>query len=382
MNVDDSDRTPAGTTMRAAVLYGAGDLRIEDRPRPSPRPGEVLLEVGTVGLCGTDASEYTNGPRMFPVHERHPVSGHQGPMIIGHEFAGRVVALGPDVGPEWLGRDVASCGAISCTGCWQCQRGRPNLCTSYVAVGLHRDGALAEYVTTPLQNCSPVDTLGMPPDAAALGQPMSIAVHACSRARVQDGERVLIFGVGGIGAFLVYAVSAAGGRVIAVDASADRLALAARLGALATFAAQTANAEALVSALDGPPEVVFEASGRPEALALALRVLPPGGRLVPVGLQSHAVELDLRQLTLSELELIGTMAMVREHDFDRALKLVAGRRAGWGDVAPTVVPLEELAAGGLKTIADGKAEAVKLLVDPRTTTSRPSRTRTTEPTAV
>ena len=363
--------------MRAAVLHGRADLRVEEVPVPVPGPGEVLLEVGTVGLCGTDASEFANGPKMFPVHARNPVTGHLGPMVIGHEFGGRVVELGEGVDDSWLGRAVASCGAVSCGVCWHCARGRTNLCTSYAGVGLHRSGALAEFVATPADSITAVDVLGLTPDAAALGQPMSIAVHARGRGRVAAGERVVILGVGGIGAFLVYAIRATGCEIVAVDASTERLDLARRLGAQEALLAQTTGEKEVLEALGGPPHVVFEASGRSDALALAWGLLPAGGRLVPVGLQGAHRELDLRRLTLTELEIIGTNAMVRGADFDTALSLVASRAEGWGDVAPRVMRLEDVAERGLAAIAAGQAGAVKLLVDPRTTSDRDAMTRPT-----
>lgn len=360
--------------MRAAVLHGRSDLRVENARVPAPAAGEVLLAVGTVGLCGTDASEYLHGPRMFPVEDRHPVTGHHGPMTIGHEYAGRVVAVGDGVDRAWIGRDVASCGAVSCGHCWQCARGRTNLCTAYAGVGLHRPGALAEYVVTPLQNCAPVDVLGLPPDAAALGQPMSIAVHARDRGRLSAGERAVVLGAGGIGAFLVHAIVAVGIDVVALDASSERLALATRLGARAVLDATTCTAAEVVAALGGPPHVVYESSGRPAALALALDLLPPGGRLVSVGIQAEPVSLDLRRWTLSELELIGTNAMVCGSDFDEALDLVASRAEGWGDVSPDVIPLEDVAEH-LTLLGTGRSPAVKVLVDPRAIRRRPADTR-------
>ena len=370
--VGDAGAGPSG--MLAAVMHGRGDLRVERREVPRPGPGELLLEVGTAGLCGTDAGEYSHGPAMFPIDARHPVTGHEGPMAIGHEFSGRVADVGPGVDRSWIGRDVASCGAVACGVCWQCRQGRTNLCVDYSGVGLHRDGALAEYVVTPLENCSPVDALGLPPDAAALGQPMSIAVHARDRGRPRPGDRVVVIGVGGIGAFLVYALAATGIDVVAVDASAERLALATRLGARAVLPAEGIGADHLRAALGGPAAVVYEATGRPDALALALETLPGGGRLVVVGLHKRAAEIDLRRLTLSELEVIGTNAMVKAQDFDEALRLVASRAEGWADVAPWVLPLTEVAES-LAALASGGSAAVKVLVDPHIAQRRVADTR-------
>ncbi|MFS8522743.1 MAG: alcohol dehydrogenase catalytic domain-containing protein, partial [Micromonosporaceae bacterium] len=223
--------------MRAAVLHGRHDLRIEEVPVPRPGPGEVVLRVRAVGLCGTDAAEYAHGPAMFPIQTRHPVTGHVGPMVIGHEFAGEVVEVGEGVDPAWTGRLLASCGSLFCGDCRQCRRGRTNLCDRYAAVGLHRHGAAAQLVAVPLASCEPADERGLPPDAAALGQPMSIAVHAARRGRLAGGERVVLFGAGGIGAFLTYVLARRGVTLAVVDPDPARRDLATRLGADAVAAA-------------------------------------------------------------------------------------------------------------------------------------------------
>jgi (R,R)-butanediol dehydrogenase / meso-butanediol dehydrogenase / diacetyl reductase len=358
--------------MRAAVLHGRGDLRVEEVPVPAPGPGEVLLRTGTVGLCGTDAAEWS-GPAMMPVLRAHPVTGHRGPLVIGHEFSGVVVDTGAGVDRGLAGRLLASCGAVSCGRCWQCARGRTNMCESYSAVGLHRHGAAAGYVTVPVDSCEPADQLGLGPDGAALGQPMSIALHASRRGRVAAGERVVLLGTGGIGAFLAYALARTGATVLAVDPDARRRELAVTLGAAAAVGPDELPAAA-GAALGGPPHAVFEASGSAPGLAAALDLLPGGGRLVVVGMQKVPASLDLRRLALRELELIGTNAMNRHPDFTDALRLVAGRAAGWADVAPTALPLDAVVAGGLEPLAAGRAPAVKILVDPWAGAERPTDT--------
>jgi len=183
--------------MAAAVYHGRGDIRVEERPVPEVRPGELLVRVATAGVCGTDSGEWDHGPVQHPVHARHPASGHLGPVIPGHEFSGTVEAVGPGVDADWLGREVASCGAVACGTCPPCARGESNRCTTYVGVGLHRDGALAGYVLTPPESCVPLDGFGISLDEAALCQPMAIAVHCASRAGDIEGQTVVVLGVGG-----------------------------------------------------------------------------------------------------------------------------------------------------------------------------------------
>jgi (R,R)-butanediol dehydrogenase / meso-butanediol dehydrogenase / diacetyl reductase len=351
------------SSMRAAVFHGRRDVRLEQMPVPRPGPGELLLRVSAVGVCGTDAAEWAHGPALYPVRDAHRVTGHHGPIIPGHEFSGTVVAAGVGVADTWLGELVASCGSVSCTRCAACRSGHSNQCSDFNAVGLHRHGALAEYVVTPADNCLAVGTWDLTGDEAALAQPMAIAVHAVSRAGVRTGERALVQGVGGVGAFLVHALVEAGVEVVAADRDARRLAVAQELGAsVACLVGGTDDVAALHGAGETP--VVFEVSGSARGLQTALALLPVGGRLVVVGIQESLVEVAVRHVTLREQTVIGTNALVREVDFPRAIELVATRRGRWSCVAPVVHPLDDLVDAVLAPIVEGRPPAIKALIDP------------------
>lgn len=361
------------TTMTAAVYHGRRDIRIEERPVPSPGPGELLLRVAAVGVCGTDAGEWDHGPVQIPTERRHPSSGHLGPLVPGHEFSGVVEAVGEGVDPSWTGRAVASCGAVACGSCPPCGRGESNRCTSYVGVGLHRDGALAGFVTTPVASCVAIDGLGVSLDEAALCQPMAVAVHCVSRAGGVAGQTVVVLGVGGIGTFLVHALVAAGARVVAADLDPARLELARELGAHVTTrtTAGPGDLELLREALGGEElRVVFEVTGTAGGLRTALDLAVPGTRVVAVGIQARPVELDLTAITVREISLVGTNALVRETDFPRAVELVAARAGRWGILAPEVLPLGEIVDGALRPMCEGRPPAVKTLVDPWATERR------------
>jgi (R,R)-butanediol dehydrogenase/meso-butanediol dehydrogenase/diacetyl reductase len=354
-------------SMPAAVYHGPRDLRVEERAVPAAAPGELLLRVGTVGVCGTDASEWDHGPVQIPLATRHPATGHLGPMTIGHEFSGTVVAVGEGVDPSWLGKRVASCGAAPCGACPACARGESNLCRRYAGVGLHRDGALAGYVTTPAASCVSIEGLGIGLDEAALCQPMGIAVHNVRRAGDVGGQLVVVLGVGGIGAFLVAALEAAGATVIAADLSEDRLGIARDMGAdeLVRTAGDAGDVELLRDAVgDRELRVVLEVSGTAGGLATAVDLAPAGARIVAVGIQRRPVELDLGRLTIAERSIIGTNALVRETDFPRAVELIASRPGGWARIAPEVLPLAEVVEGALRPMSEGRPPAVKTLVDP------------------
>lgn len=360
------------TTMTAAVFYGAHDVRIEEVPIPTPEDGELLLEVVAAGICGTDAHEFESGPHMFPGHTPHPNSGHAAPMIMGHEFAGRVVA-NKAADSRFADGELVVCGAgVSCGRCVQCQRGRTNLCEKYWTVGLQRDGGLAQFVRVPADICFSADTHGLSEHLAGITQPTAIAVHAASRARLEPHDQVVILGAGGIGAFLVRAVSETAQTVGVVDLSDDRLEIARLNGASHTqVLSEGVTVSDIKSSWGIRPTVVFEVSGTQGGLAAAKEWLEPGGRLVMVGLQSSVGELDYRTLSLIEYELIGTNAHVARTDFPRALELLTGEGA-WSTIAPEVLPLSSVVSDGLEPLVSRTGTRIKTLFDPRISTAQPS----------
>ena len=332
--------------MRAARIHGPGDLRLEDVPVPSPGSGEVLLRITGAGICGTDATLFRLGQTVVPAG-----TAARWPVVLGHEFAGEVVegALEPGT--------VVACGAgVSCGACARCREGRTNLCARYATAGVHRDGGLAEYCVVPAAICEPAAPHGVSGDAVALAQPMAVAEHAISVARLAGGERALVLGAGGIGSFATWAAAARGAEVTVFERDPARLAIAAALGAAVTVAAR--------DELEGPFDVVYEMTGAEGPLEAAVALTRPGGRLVAVGVHGVRRPIDLDRITLQEIALHGTLAHVRARDLPRALDLL-GARDSWSDVAPTVF--------GLDVLADGPApgSAIKTLIDPWATQPRP-----------
>lgn len=354
-------------------MHGRKDIRIEEVPQPEPARDELLLEVHAAGICGTDLGEYLKGPSMFPIPGPHPLTGHEGPMIPGHEFGGRIVEKGVDVEGFEVGQLVASGAGISCGTCFQCMAGATNLCVDYVTVGLQRHGALAQYVTVPAAACLAVDDLGLKDDEAPLVQPMSIAVHAMRKGRPGGDEDVVVIGAGGIGAFLIYALSNEGHPVVALDLEKDRLSVAEALGARATVDAGQDAVEALNSA-SPHPRVVYEASGSGPGLDLAMEATAPGSRIVVIGIQKKPTTLDMSRITLEEREIIGTNAHTFATDFPTAARLVAGREQGWSDIAPTALPLEDMVSVAFSEMASGTSPRVKTLLDPWVEAPRPTET--------
>jgi (R,R)-butanediol dehydrogenase/meso-butanediol dehydrogenase/diacetyl reductase len=347
------------------VFHGRGDVRVEHVPDVKVGPGELLLKVRAVGICGTDAHEFDSGPNIFPIDHAHPVSGHVGPMIPGHELAGTVEDMGADVVGFEPGALVVSGAGISCGECFWCRRAMTNLCRQYSTVGLNQNGALAEYVAVPASTCIDASGLGITADTAALAQPMSIAVHAMRRGRLAPEESAVILGAGGIGAFLTYAAADRCRNVVVTDLDNGRLQIAGDLGATHTVQVGSGTAIADVLAANGVvPSVIYEVSGNSAGFRQALSLAPRGTRVVLVGLQHGPLEVDVRDVSLREVELIGTNAHVCEIDLPEALRLLAARKGGWSDVAPVALSLDELVEEGLRPLAERRSTRIKTLIDP------------------
>jgi (R,R)-butanediol dehydrogenase/meso-butanediol dehydrogenase/diacetyl reductase len=330
----------------------------------------VLLRVSAVGICGTDAVEFARGPVAFPLERRHPVTGHVGPMIPGHELAGFVEDGGDATNGPREGALVACGAGVSCGTCAWCRRGRTNLCSSYSTVGLDRHGGLAQFAAVPAATCVDVTDSGLGPDVAALAQPMSIAVHAMRRGRPEPGDTAVVIGVGGIGAFLVHALVSSGVTVVATDLEPARLSIATALGASAVVLGgdpdellQRLAAERLA------PNLTYEVTGTAAGLRGALGILRPGGRLVLVGHQSDVGEFPYPSLTRAELEVIGTNAHQRDLDLPEAIRLLSARADDWSDIAPVALPLRSLGTA-LSALADGTSGRIKTLIDPWATEQR------------
>lgn len=349
---------PAGT-MKAAVFHGAADVRIEQIPLPERAPGEALLRVIRSGMCGTDASEWRSGPHIFPLRTPHPVTGHTGPMIPGHEFIGEVLEADAGAGVS-VGDIVASGAGVWCGECPRCREGRTNLCERYYTLGLSTHGGMAEYVSVPVRTLVPVPE-GLDPDIAGLAQPLAVGLHAARRARVTNGDRVVLIGAGAIGTFVLAGLgSLADADLTVVDFPGARLDRALRLGAARIVPAGD-GAVAEARAAIGPADVVIEASGAPGQLGVALSLVRDGGRVLQVGLPSGLQQVDVHSFVMREISIETTLAHVCDEDLAPALRILSTTNLG-PELFDSVHPLEELPRL-LDELSRGAIEG-KVLIDP------------------
>ncbi len=343
--------------MKALRWHGASDVRLDDvPPPPAPGAGQVQLRVSACGICGTDVEEWREGPMLIPVGTPHALTGAQAPLTLGHEVAGEVVATGPGTGLE-VGTEVAVDGLITCGECRECRRGRPNLCPRLGLIGLMADGGLAPLVNVPAAACVVVPT-AMAPDTVAMAEPLSVAVRALRRARLEPGDRVAVFGGGAVGLLAVQAARAMGaGQVTLIEPLAERRALGAGLGADET----TAPGE--LADVEGDWDVALECSGVPSAVEAAVAGVRRAGRVALVGISSGRPALDVWGVVAAEKEIMGSFSHVREQDFAGALGMLAAGVVSTEGLV-TRVPLARSLDDGLLALAAHPERAIKIIIVP------------------
>lgn len=358
--------TPIGT-MDAAVYHGRGDVRVERRPIPIAGEGQALVKVLRSGICGTDATEWKSGPIIFPIDRVHPNSGHSGPLVIGHEFVGEIVDLpGEPVEGFRVGDHVASGAGVSCGECDRCREGRTNLCARYVTHGLNADGGLAEYVAVETSTLVRIPQ-GCSLDAAGVAQPLAVGLHAARRAGARDGDRVILFGAGAIGTFILAGlVSLVDADLTVVDFPGERLDRAMRLGATRVVPVDDDLMPALRAVVGpGGADVVIEATGAPGQLPVALELVRQGGTILGVGLPSAHQDLDVHRLVMNEVTIATTVAHICGEDLAPALDILATTDLG-DELVEAVYGLDEV-PHQLQRLAAGEIRG-KVLFDP----TRPS----------
>lgn len=278
----------------------APGLTVTTVPKPSAGPGEVLIAVRHAGMCGTDLhiadwDAWAQG-RITP------------PLVIGHEFAGEVVAVGERVTEIKPGQSVTAEGHIVCGHCLQCRTGNSHICRRTQIIGVDRDGAFAEFIVMPATNVLPLD--GIPTDIGAIMDPMGNAFHAVLTAEI-PGSMVFVVGCGPIGCFAVGVARAAGAaKVIASDVNPKRLALAARMGAHVTLDADREDVVRRVREETGGEgaDVVCEMSGVPSALHQAFAAVRMGGRVQLLGIPTEDVPIDFaNEIIFKGLTLYGVI---------------------------------------------------------------------------
>lgn len=341
--------------MRAAVLKKVGEVVLEDRPVPRPGPGEVLVRIRAVGVCGSDVHYFVDGRIGHFVVEQ--------PIILGHESAGEVAELGEGVEGLAVGDPVTIEPGWPCGRCTYCRSGKYNLCPDVFFLATPPDdGAFCDYLVVPADFAFKLPQ-GMSFAQGAMMEPLAVGVHAVRRAGVTAGSSVAVTGAGPIGLLTMQAAGAFGAtRLFISDVVEKRLALAEELGAELALNAQEKDVVAEVTkAAAGGVDFAFECAGAKTTVNDCIKMLRPGGTLTLVGMTAEETfPVNVHGLLAGEL---GVKTVFRYANcYPLAIELARTGRVKLEPLITHRFPLQETQAA-LEFAHEHKAEAVKVMVE-------------------
>lgn len=297
--------------MKGIVCEQVGSFRLrDDLPEPERKPGEAIVQIRRVGICGTDMHAFAGNQPYFTY-----------PRILGHELSGTIAWIGDNEAGLSAGDSVGIVPYLHCGTCIACRRGRTNCCADMRVMGVHVDGGMRDLVSVPVTHLIKTDDLTL--DQAAMLEPLAIGAHAVRRSGLGRGETALVIGAGPIGLGAMVFARLAGARVIAMDLNKERLA----------FCQSWAGASHLIQAAEQPgeqlrqltegrfPEVVIDATGNAASMAKAFGYVAHSGTLVYVGLVKNDISFSHPEFHKRETTLMGSRNATLE-DFDRVLQAV------------------------------------------------------------
>jgi len=340
--------------MKAAVLYGVRDLRLEDVPKPEISDNEVLIRVNACGICGTDIHIYRGEWKTNT------------PIILGHEFSGVIADVGREVKGLNIGDPVVAEPNIPCGSCYFCRMSERNyFCENLEATGVTVNGAFAEYVKVVASNVYKLPK-GYNLDEAALIEPLACCVRGIDQAKIKIGDTVAIIGAGPVGLILLQlALQSGASMVIQTDMEDSRLRLAKKLGADHTINVTEEDPVESIKELTGGygVDVAIEAVGKPEAITQAMRATQRGGRLVIFGVSPEDAVWKVRPFELYDKELTIKTSYRSPYTFQRAVKIAVSGRVRLKPLISHIFKIDKVHRAF--EVAEKRLEgAVKVLVKP------------------
>lgn len=344
--------------MKALLLSEYKHLEMADVAAPEAGAGEVLVQVAACGICGSDVHGYdgSSGRRIPPV-------------VMGHEAAGVIAAVGEGVTGFAVGDRVTFDSTVYCGVCEFCRRGEVNLCDNRQVMGVscgeyRRAGAFAEYIAVPARILYRLPE-GLSFEEAAMLEAVSVALHAVRVAELKGGERALVIGAGMIGLLTLQAAKVAGcSQVVVADIDATRLKLASEMGADVVLPASGGALASEVARLTGGRgmDVVLEAVGLNETVVAAIDCVRKGGTVVLIGLTAREVTLPVQKVVTRQIRLQGSCASAGE--YPRAMELVSSGRIKVGPLISAVAPLED-GPSWFERLHSREPNLMKVVLDPR-----------------
>ena len=331
--------------MKALQLTAPGVAEVIDQPTITAAPGEVLLRVALIGMCGTDLNTFRGANAMVNF-----------PRIPGHEVAAIVVEPFADLAAGTL---VTLSPYTSCGVCSSCRGGRPNACRDNQTMGVQRDGAMTELISVPREKIYPAN---LSLRELCLVEPLTVGTHAAARGRVTANDTVAIFGCGGVGLGAIAASAFRGATTIAIDMDDAKLAIAARAGAkhLINTAREDLHRRLVDITHGHGPDVIIEAIGLPVTFRAAVEEVAFTGRVVYIGYAKEPVAYETRLFVQKELDILGSRNALPE-DFREVIRMLEEGRFPVDDAISATVPLEQ-AAEILQRWSDNPASFTKIMV--------------------
>jgi threonine dehydrogenase-like Zn-dependent dehydrogenase len=317
--------------MKALVIREPGLAVLDDIPEPTMRPGEALLRVRRVGLCGSDLNSFRGCNPLVSF-----------PRIPGHEIAATIVALAEEHPSLAVGADVTLSPYTACGLCPACRSDRENACRANATLGVQRDGALTEYISVPVERLFPANlTL----KELCLVEPLTVGFHAAARGRVAATDTVAVLGCGGVGLGVVSACAFRGATTIAIDIDDNKLATGRKAGAAHTIHADRQPlSETLAEFTQGAgPDVVIEAVGTPQTFRAAVEQVACTGRVVYIGYAKEPVSYETRLFVQKELDIVGSRN-ARAQDFHSVIRMLEERRFPVDAAVTAEVPFSDTPA--------------------------------------
>lgn len=311
-----------GEHMKAIVCEKPGHFRYDERLMPTAAPGEALLQIRRIGICGTDIHAFGGRQPFFSY-----------PRVLGHELAAEIVALGDGDTDLEAGDSVTVIPYLECGICFACRSGKPNCCTSLQVIGVHRDGGMQEFFTMPVDHLFKAP--GLSYDDLALVECMAIGAHAVRRAGVKSGEEVLVVGAGPIGFGIMQFARIAGARVIVLDLDDNRLDFTRRYAGIDVIVKggsdDIVHKIAEITGGNGA-SVVFDATGSPQSMMQAFDYVAHGGRYVLVSVVQAQISFFDPNFHKREMSLISSRNATRD-DFLWVTQCLADKRF---DLSPLI----------------------------------------------
>ena len=343
--------------MKAALWYGAKDIRVEEVDEPKPSKGEVVIEVKRCGICGTDLHEYISGPHVTPFDKEHPLTGAKTPLIMGHEMSGQIVEIGQDVNNWKIGDRVAIMPLLHCGQCYYCRRGLEHLCELFAAIGLSWYwGGFGEYCLV-----KDYQLIKLPDDLTyeqgACCEPASLALYGVRRSNLQVGDIVLITGGGPTAVLTLMGCLAAGAsKVYVSEIQPGRIERCKEFGATEVFDPTKCDLEKeILNRTEGiGVDVAFECTGIESAINDCFNILRKRGMYVQSGLNVEPIKVNPYDWAYKDLNMVGVWCF-NTYDFTSTINLISSDKLPVEKSVTKVIKVEDIVKEGFEVLTEDRS---------------------------